>query len=74
MSAKRKFTLTSKDDLVVDARSNGGIHVEGWGHDYIRVRAKVQVDANGGEDRTKEIAREISIATDVNKIIVFTIV
>ena len=34
----------------------------------------MQVDANGGEDRTKEIAREISIATDVNKITVFTIV
>lgn len=60
----REFTLKAKDQLIVDATANGGIHVEGWDRGEIRIRAKVRVDADGDEDRAKEIARKIVIATD----------
>ena len=59
----REFTLASAGEIAVDATPNGGISVEGWDRDEIRISAKITVNADGEEDRAEEIARKIKIHT-----------
>lgn len=59
----REFTLAAEERLDVDASPNGGVRVEGWDRDEVRVRAVVQVRAES-EERAREILGEIEVRTD----------
>jgi hypothetical protein len=59
----REITLPDRDLISADAGRNGGIHVEAWDKNEIRVRAKItlhDVDA----DEAGEVASAIAIDTD----------
>jgi len=61
----REITLRAGRDVVrVDGLANGGIEVEGWDRDEIRLRAKVAVRTRGDDDEAERIAGEIQIQTD----------
>jgi hypothetical protein len=59
----REITLPDRDLIAVDAGDNGGIRVEAWDKNEIRVLAKVAVRDTRG-DEAKDIAAAIEIATD----------
>lgn len=59
----REYELASEGRLDVDASPNGGVRVEGWDRDEIRVRAIVTVRAES-EERAREILGEIEVRTD----------
>lgn len=46
--------------VAVDARANGGIEVEGWDEDYIRIQAKVSASARDDGD-AREILEDVEI-------------
>lgn len=63
----RSTTIAASSSLEVDASPNGGIEVEAWDRDEIRVDAKVQTHARrNGEAR--ELADEIDIVIESNRI------
>ena len=49
--------------IVVDGRVNGGIKVEGWNKDYIRIRAKVSASAREYDD-ARDMLEDIEILVD----------
>jgi DUF4097 and DUF4098 domain-containing protein YvlB len=51
----------NRDVIVVDAGRNGGVEVNGWDEDEIRVRAKVQV-WEVDDDEAEEVARTVEIS------------
>jgi len=60
----REIILPADRKLIaVDGGNNGGIEVEGWDRDEIRLRVKVKVWADDREE-AEEIASEIEIVTD----------
>lgn len=59
----RELTLDARSLLRVDGRANGGVRVEGWDGSDIRVRARVQANAET-EAEAREIARLVRIADD----------
>ena len=60
----REFTLPAgRAVIAVDAGQNGGIAVEGWDRDEIRVRAKVVAYAPSGAE-ARERVRAVEIDTD----------
>ena len=60
----REITLPAGRDLIrIDGGQNGGIKVEGWDRDEIRVRAKV-VAYGRTETAAREIAADIRLDTD----------
>lgn len=63
----REQTLPSSASLLVDGGTNGGISVEGWDRDEIRVRAKVWANAES-EARAESMASEIRILVDDGRI------
>ena len=56
----RELTLDARRLLRVDGRANGGVRVEGWDGSDIRVRARVQANAET-EAQAREIARAVRI-------------
>jgi hypothetical protein len=61
----REITIPAGREIIrVDGLANGGVHVEGWERDEIRVRAKVQVWTRDDDDEAASIGREIQIQTD----------
>ncbi|HEX9581145.1 MAG TPA: DUF4097 family beta strand repeat-containing protein [Gemmatimonadales bacterium] len=52
-----------RSTITIDAEPNGGITVEGWDRNEIRIRAKVVVHARS-DDAAREIADEVRIVTD----------
>lgn len=64
----REITLPADRDVIsVDGLANGGIHVEGWNGDKIRIQAEVCVWDRNKND-AKELASEIEILTDRREI------
>lgn len=59
----RESTLPAGEAVEVDAGRNGGISVEGWDADEIRVEARVRTRARSSE-RAQEIARTIRIVSE----------
>jgi DUF4097 and DUF4098 domain-containing protein YvlB len=60
----REITLPADRDVIeVDGMANGGISVEGWDRNEIRIRARVTVWDRDDED-AREIADRIVIETD----------
>lgn len=60
----REITLPAEREVIrVDGLANGGVRVEGWDRDEIRLRAKVQVWSRD-DDEAVRIGREIEIKTD----------
>ncbi len=57
----REYTLPALSSISVDAGPNGGIRVEGWDRDEIRLRARV--GARDRRDDPRDLAREIRIMT-----------
>ena len=55
------------EKITVDANPNGGIKVEGWDKDSIRILARVQANARSERD-AEEIISEIDIETGGNEI------
>ena len=45
----RETILQDRDGIVVDGNDNGGMHIEGWDRDTIRLRAYVSVWAPDDE-------------------------
>lgn len=58
----RETTLSGRDEIAVDGSPNGGIKVEGWDRDEIRLLVKVRVWAKS-QRAAREIADEITIVT-----------
>jgi hypothetical protein len=58
----REFTLGAMDRIVVDAEPNGGITVEGWDRNEIRVLARVSGQADG-MDAARALVREVEVLT-----------
>lgn len=56
----RDLTLAARRLLEVDGRQNGGVSVEGWDRDEIRVRAKVVAQARGDAE-ARAIAQRIVV-------------
>lgn len=56
----REWTLGAPGSLTVDATPNGGISVEAWDQDQMKVRAKVHAWADS-EARAREIAGDIDV-------------
>jgi len=55
--------LTIREDwrtIAVDGRPNGGIEIEGWDKDYIRIRAKVSASARDYDD-ARDMLEDIKI-------------
>lgn len=63
----REITLAAEGNLDVDASPNGGIQVEGWDRNEVRVRAIVQARADS-ERRAREVLDEIAIRADGTRI------
>jgi hypothetical protein len=60
----REITIPAGREVIrVDGLANGGVRVEGWDRDEIRVRAKVQVWTRD-DDEAEKIGRDIEIQTD----------
>jgi hypothetical protein len=59
----REITLPARELIAVDAGRNGGIQVEAWERNEIRVRAMITVD-DVGKDEAAEIAAGIGISTE----------
>ncbi len=59
----REITLTDRATLRLDGAANGGIQVEGWDRDEVRIRAKVSVWSKDA-DKAREIVGKIRIETD----------
>jgi hypothetical protein len=61
----REITLAAGRDVVrVDGAANGGISVEGWNRDEIRIQARVTVWTRGDEEDAREVIEDIRIETD----------
>jgi len=58
----REFTLGVTDRLVVDAAPNGGIAVEGWDRNEIRVLARVSGQADQMDD-ARRLVKEVEVLT-----------
>lgn len=58
----REFTMDARDRVRVDAGPNGGITVEGWDRNEIRILARVR--AWSRRDDPLELVREIEVVTD----------
>ena len=63
----RETILQNRDGIAVDGNHNGGIHIEGWDGDTIRLRAFVSVSATDDE-RAREINDRIQIVTEGRRI------
>lgn len=63
----REIALAAEGALDVDASPNGGIQVESWDRDEVRVRAIVQARADS-ERRAREILDEIAIRADGTRV------
>ncbi len=59
----RELTLSPRDLVAVDGRTNGGISVRGWDRTEILVQAKVQAWARSMDD-AEAIARDIDVRAD----------
>lgn len=60
----REITLEADRDVIrVDGRTNGGIRVEGWDKNEIRLRVKVKAWKRHDEDAAREMVNEIEIST-----------
>jgi hypothetical protein len=57
----REWTLGAPADLTVDAKPNGGISVEAWSRNEMKVRAKVHAWA-GSEAKARAIAAGIDVS------------
>jgi hypothetical protein len=57
----REYALSPHDRIEVDAGQNGGIEVQGWDRDEIRLIARIQ--ASSRDDDPRDVAREIRIRT-----------
>lgn len=61
----REITLEAGRDVVrVDGAANGGISVEGWDRDEIRIQARVTVWTRDDEEDALEIMEKVKIETD----------
>jgi DUF4097 and DUF4098 domain-containing protein YvlB len=61
----REVTIPAGRDVIrVDGGANGGIQVEGWDRDEIRIRAKVKAWDRDDEDDAREIVGNIEIDVD----------
>lgn len=63
----RETILQDRDGIVVDGNDNGGMHIEGWDRDTIRLRAYVSVWAPDDE-AAREINDGIQIVTEGRRI------
>jgi hypothetical protein len=63
----RQLTLPETGSIAVDAGHNGGIRVQGEDRNDIGLEARIQV-WHRSEDKAREIAGEIQIQTDGNRI------
>jgi len=63
----RQLTLPATGSIAVDAGHNGGVRVQGEDRNDIALEARIQV-WNRSEDKAMEIAGEIEILTDGNRI------
>jgi len=63
----RQLTLAATGFIAVDAGHNGGVRVQGEDRSDIALEARIQV-WHRSEDKAMEIAREIEILTDGNRI------
>jgi Putative adhesin len=59
----REAVLPASARISVDAEPNGGIKVEGWDRNEVRVRAKVTAGARGDMEAARSIASEVRIET-----------
>ena len=59
----REITISARDLVSVDAGTNGGIRVEGWDRNEIRLTAKVQAWAYD-EDDARDLVSEIRVDLD----------
>jgi len=64
----RELTIPKRDVVIVDGRANGGIAVEGWDRNEIRIRVRVKVWTDGDDEEAEEIARKIEVHTDGREI------
>lgn len=58
----REFTLGAMDRIAVDAAPNGGITVEGWDRNEIRVLARVTAQADHMDD-ARGLVQEVEVST-----------
>jgi hypothetical protein len=58
----REFTLGAMDRITVDAAPNGGIKVEGWDRNEIRVLARVSGQADDMDD-ARALVQEVEVLT-----------
>ena len=58
----REFTLGAMDRITVDAAPNGGIKVEGWDRNEIRVLARVSGQADQMDD-ARALVQEVEVLT-----------
>jgi len=64
----RELTIDADwETITVDGSMNGGIEVEGWKRDEIRIRAKIRAWSRD-EDEARDILEEIEIKTSGEKI------
>ena len=54
--------------LDIDGRENGGIHVDGWDGDSVRVIARIQANARD-DDGARELLKNVRIKTDGRSIV-----
>ena len=59
----REAVLPAGARISVDAEPNGGIKVEGWDRNEVRVRAKVTAGARGDMEAARSMASEVRIET-----------
>lgn len=60
----REITLSSRDELTIDAAPNGGVSVRAWDKDHILVRAKISTGARKSAVAASELAKMVSVQTD----------
>lgn len=63
----REFALRPTGSLQVDATPNGGVRVEAWDRQEVRVLARVVADARSEAD-AREIASEVRIRTEDGRV------
>lgn len=60
----RETTLPHRDWIEVDSGGNGGIEVEGWDRQEIRLRVKVLIWDADDDEEAERIAEEVVVETD----------
>lgn len=58
---EREYSLAARPDLTVDTGQNGGIQVNGWDRDEIRLIARIQASSRDGDPRA--LARAVEVRT-----------